>query len=79
MKRIKARIKTAEEITGVETCNSFRGRGFVYDSSLNDLAKSNTWIEVYKIFNCQHTPYNYKMCNGVYVFKKEWIREEKEV
>ena len=58
IKKITARLKTAEEITGVKGCHAFFGDGWSYLHSMDKLAQNEQVIEL-QDDNNNHDKYDY--------------------
>ena len=72
IKKITARLKTAEEITGVKGCQEFQGDGWSYIKRFNEIAR-NEWI--IELQDDDGGYYDYKFQNVSHFVKKEWLKD----
>lgn len=74
MKEYKAKIKSAEEITGVEGCVSFVSKGIDYVSEMNPTSPE----EEYE-FEESGLKHDRLICTkNKYYYKKEWLKDIRE-
>lgn len=76
MKKYTTIPKTAEEITGTKGCIEFMGTGWCYTEIMNNIAKKKEQIEL-----VTHTDgvYDYADSVGEFFWKKEWLKDIREV
>ena len=76
MKKITARLKTAEEITGVKGCYAFFGDGWTYIQDMDKLAQTEQFIELQIADdNDNYGKYDYGIKNNSFWVKKEWLKD----
>ncbi len=75
MKWFKARLKTAEEITGIKDCEEFSGKGWSYVTGMNELAKTGNMLRCEKA--SKSASYDYVI--NRFMVKEEWLKDIKPI
>ena len=79
MKKIIARLKTAEEITGIKGCHAFFGDGWTYIQDMDKLAQTKQFIELQIADdNDTYGKYDYRIKDTLFWVKKEWLKDIRE-
>ena len=76
MKKITARLKTAEEITGIKGCQEFHGDVWRYIKRFDELARLGQ-VQEFRDDDrmCIGSVYDYKFKNTSHFVKKEWLKD----
>ena len=79
IKKITARLKTAEEITGIKGCHAFFGDGWTYIKEFDKMAREGQVIELQDDDReCIISVYDYRFKNTSRFVKKEWLKDIRE-